>query len=617
MSSWAFLKDGPAVLPASDMADSLRRTDLSSVEVLVRESVQNSLDERRDDIDQPVRIRFERRVLVGSDKQRFIETLGLSELATRQKYFRAAPNWFPSDNEDLLRMSDPDTGLPILVISDFNTRGLGGRWNRRGSRNDRFFNLVFGIGGSQKQNGEDETARSLGSYGYGKMVFAMCSNIRTVLYYSTFRPDEGTGNDNCRAMATAFLPPHSKNDVDYAGQAYFGNISDDQQIPRCPLVDDDAHKWIRALGLPQRSQDETGTSVVIPATSAEIHEIVQCCERWWWPRMRDADPIGRVRFEFVDEGIEVPGCNPRSRSELSPFLDCYKLIKSSHAGDGYAIKDINVHAGEQRRRAGRLVLKALGAVGDTHESGDSFVNCVALIRDGLVIKYEHAFAHEDKAPVIGIFLPDENPETFQAFLLSEPPSHDEWVQNSNRMEVRYEWGPELLRRTKNRLTNLTRDFQTSQAPAPDTERTSASAFLKKSLRQIFRPPTTAPGPPVPPPPRTRAFTITKVQSGRRLSESDHQEDFAVFRISLSHHAAVNSAMVNVTFSLRALADADGKPTDSIPCEIHTPEGLFRGENGVTVRMGLEKDEKIDLQARGRVHPSWKTQWEVSVDRDQG
>ena len=298
---------------------------MSPVEVLVRESVQNSLDERRDEIDQPVRIRFERRVLVGTDKQRFIETLGLSKLAARQKYFRAAPNWFPSGNEDLLEMSDPDFGLPILMISDFNTRGLGGRWNRRGSRNDRFFNLVFGIGGSQKWNGEDETARSLGSYGYGKMVFAMCSNIRTVLYYSTFRPDEGAGNDNCRAMATAFLPPHSKNDVDYAGQAYFGNDSQYQQIPRRPLVGDEAHEWIRSLGLPQRSEDETGTSVVIPATSAEMQDIVQCCERWWWPRMRDTDPVRRVKFEFVDEGIELPGCNPRSRPELSPFLDCYKL----------------------------------------------------------------------------------------------------------------------------------------------------------------------------------------------------------------------------------------------------------------------------------------------------
>ena len=599
------------------MADSLRRTNLSPVEVLVRESVQNSLDERRDDIDQPVRIRFERRVLVGIDKQRFIETLGLRELAARRTYFRATPNWFPSGSEDLLQMSDPDIELPILVISDFNTKGLGGRWNRRGSRNDRFFNLVFGIGGSQKWNNEDETARSLGSYGYGKMVFAMCSYIRTVLYYSTFRPDQGAGDDNCRAMATAFLPPHSKDDIDYAGHAYFGNDCQDQQIPRRPLVGDDAHAWIRKLGLPQRSEDETGTSVVIPATSAEMHEIVECCERWWWPRMRDTAPVRRVKFEFVDKGIEVPGCNPRSRSELSPFLDCYKLIKSSRAGDGYVIKDIDVRAGEKRRRAGRLVLKTLGAVDDTYESGKSFVNCVALIRDGLVIKYENAFAHEDKAPVIGIFVPDNKPETFQAFVLSEPPSHDEWVENSHRMSVRYEWGPEFLRRAKNRISNLTRDFQTSQAPAPDTERTSASAFLQKTLRQLFRPPTTVLGPPVPPVPRARAFTITRVQSGRRLSERDHHEDFAVFRISLSHHAAANSAMINVTFSLRALADADGKPTDSIPCEIQTPDGLCQGENSVTVSMGLQRDEKIDLEARGRVHPSWKTQWEVSVDGDQG
>ena len=263
MASWGFLKDGAGILPASNMADPLRSTTrLRETDVLVREAVQNSLDERHADAAGPVRVRFERTVLTGNDKKRFVDGLRLRELSNRRDGFSAAHNWFAAGNKVLDDMDDPAVKLPVLTISDFGANGLGGRWNRRGSKDDRFFNLVLSIGGSLKWEDEDEStgaSRFLGSYGYGKMAFAMCSDIRTIVYYSTFHSDDGATRNTCRAMASSFLPQHTIKDVNYAGQAYFGMQSKETGIPRAPFVDGKAHTWIRSLGLPERSDADTGT----------------------------------------------------------------------------------------------------------------------------------------------------------------------------------------------------------------------------------------------------------------------------------------------------------------------------------------------------------------------
>lgn len=622
MASWKYLKDGAGILPASDMADPLRGTNLTETEVLVREAVQNSLDERRPDVDRPVRIRFDRRVLTGDEKMRFVTNLNMSELSERRKHFRLSHNWFARGNEVLDAIDNPSVGLPILSISDFNTTGLGGRWNRRGSPNDRFFNLVLSIGGSLKWDEQEATdaRRSLGSYGFGKMAFAMCSDIRTVIYYSTFTPDEHSAEARCRAMASGFLPPHSVEDIDYAGQAYFGIDSGEERIPRKPLTNNEAHEWICALGLPSRRNEDTGTTVVIPAVgSTTMRQIMENCERWWWPRMRDPNPLQCVQFEFLDAGSRIAGCNPRSRPQLSPFIDCYKLSKAERSGNGYEIHDVKVRPEGKHRTAGRLILKASKLPNDVDDDDNvdaqSLVNHVAFVREGLVVKYENGFAHEDKPPVVGVFIPDVETQTLQAFVFSEPPTHDDWIENADRLRDKYPWGSEFLRLTKKRLHGLTRDFQTRQTPLPPDGLTNAAAFLRKTLGDLFRTSTRRTSPPAPAPvQRRRAFTISTRESGRRVTAT-RPEDFALFRIGLSEHAPVESALATVTVSLRALADADATPADHIPCEVAEPNGLHRGQERAVFTVKLHRDCEIEIKASALVHECWKTQWEISVDKN--
>ena len=189
IGSWDFLKDGTGIMPASNLAQPLRGTDLTTPDILIRESVQNSLDEKRADIKLPVRIVVESQSLLGEEKANLVNFLGLSKISKRSGHFNTGHNWFTNRGKKILsQIHNPEISLPIIKVSDFNTNGLGGYWNRRQSREDRFFNLVLSIGGSPKWSDQEDGNQTLGSYGFGKMAFAMCSHIRTIIYYSTFLP---------------------------------------------------------------------------------------------------------------------------------------------------------------------------------------------------------------------------------------------------------------------------------------------------------------------------------------------------------------------------------------------------------------------------------------------
>lgn len=616
--SWAFLRDGAGIVPASNLADPLRGSNLDPTDLLVREAVQNSLDERCSTATGPVRIRFERRVLTGSDKRHFVDALQLGVLAERRGDFRVAHNWFGQGDEVLAKVADPDVPIPVLSVSDFNTNGLGGHWNRRRSRRDRFFNLVLSIGGSLKweDEGEDDgdTVRTLGSYGYGKMVFAMNSHVRIVVYHSTFPSDPDTDGVRCRAMATAFLPQHTIDSTDYVGQAYYGIDSQDPANPRKPLVDRDAHAWAASLGLQKRSESEPGTTVMVPAAGASMQRIIESCEKWWWPRIQDRSP-SRVEFEFVDEGQVLPTAKPRSRPELSPFIDCGKLLKAHTVGDRYDVRDVQAKPkGEGARRAGRLVLKAV----DTDQGsaqGDDLTNCIALIRDGLVIRYENEFAHEDRPPVVGVFEPDTDADSRQAFVFSEPPAHDNWVANGDRLRGKYEWGQDFIRLTKARIRNLTRDFQTRQEKAPPVERIDAADFLRRALSDLFKVGKTGPAPPRPKSsPRAPAFTV-ELQDSERQGNGRSWEDVVTFKIGLSDHVQTDEVPIELALALTVLADDVAKPIDALPPEVTVQDRRRRGSHKRTVvPLQLRRGEPIQGEARVSVHAAWTTRWDLSVER---
>lgn len=608
MPSWDFLRHGPAILPASNMADPLSGT-LGTTDILVREAVQNSLDERRSDNRSAVRIRFERRVLTGDAKRRFVRHLDLRRIADRTSDFRSDNRWFQQGQRVLDEIDDPDAELPLLIISDHGTNGLGGSWHRSHSREDRFFNLVLSIAGSQKQATGSTGDHALGSYGYGKMAFAMSSSLRTVIYYSTYLPDAATEGTRCRAMACGYFPSHTVQDTDYAGQAYFGGPAqeDHSHILRSPLLDDDAHRWIDALGMPTRTKTDTGTTVILPATDMEMADIAEACHRWWWPRAFDKVEPRKPTFEFIDDGAQVSTFSPRSDPTLDPFIDCFKLLDATNAGSGFEIKPVIV-ARPRRQTVGRLILRALP---EDSVDEDTSTGSVALIRGGLVIRYEDAFLHEDKVPVVGTFVPDD--AFMDLFILSEPPAHDEWRENNHRLLAAGDDSRDLIRLTKTRIKTLTRDFQARQMSSPSSDHADAARFLQKTLGSLFR----GPGGPRPKrrpkPKRPVAFVIQDRERSRRPDDRGAM-DRAVFAVSLSDNVPDTTVPVRITVNLSVLVDADGGRKEQIPCEIvRHGESADETEDHEVIAT-LTQGESFLVTARATVHPEWRTLWGVTVQK---
>ena len=75
--------------------------------------------------------------------------------------------------------------------------------------------------------------------------------------------------------------------------------------------------------------------------------------------------------------------------------------------------------------------------------------------------------------------------------------------------------------------------------------------------------------------------------------------------------------MDVMIDLKALVDVDGKAADPIQCEVTGPGELHEEETDRTrLRTTLRCNEEVDVSARGRVHPRWKTEWQITIRKTE-
>ena len=173
-------KKGGWRAPANDSGELVGYNDLArvsfgirTVHYLVRETIQNSLDARREDAEGAVLVSFQsfsipREKFPGrEDFQNILERCFLSnreDKKCREAFERAA---------DVLRAER----IAVLRISDFRTRGLEGAL--AGEKGSLWSGLVKEQGFSvQKENDAG------GSFGIGKAVVYSCSELRTAFFAS-------------------------------------------------------------------------------------------------------------------------------------------------------------------------------------------------------------------------------------------------------------------------------------------------------------------------------------------------------------------------------------------------------------------------------------------------
>ena len=173
-------KKGGWRAPANDSGELVGYNDLArvsfgirTVHYLVRETIQNSLDARRDDAEGAVLVSFQafdipREKFPGREEfQDILERCFLSNRDDKKccDAFRRAADVLKAER------------LPVLRISDFRTRGLEGAL--AGEKGSLWSGLVKEQGFSVQKEGD-----AGGSFGIGKAVVYSCSELRTAFFAS-------------------------------------------------------------------------------------------------------------------------------------------------------------------------------------------------------------------------------------------------------------------------------------------------------------------------------------------------------------------------------------------------------------------------------------------------
>ena len=104
------------MMPADQMANPLQHTSLTDAELLVRGAIQNSVDERRKDVEDAVLFQLKRELYRGDEKRALIECFGLEEIAERAKMFPEAHGWFKLEETCLARLN---LAYPVITHTHY------------------------------------------------------------------------------------------------------------------------------------------------------------------------------------------------------------------------------------------------------------------------------------------------------------------------------------------------------------------------------------------------------------------------------------------------------------------------------------------------------------------
>lgn len=264
-------QDGASILR------SLQNNSLSQVDLIVRESIQNSLDAS-------------------------LSNNGYTDVAFKVDKFdsmQLSENF--SEIKDTLREKYSSLNL-FLSISDKGTSGLTGTTSSENAAellNSNFHKLVFGIGKNQNQDGAG------GSWGLGKTSYFQIG-IGLIFYYTRIQIGEGEYEE--RLIASLVENNRSAERIltqSERGIAWWGNLDENNQV--LPITDNDKiSDFLSIFNLNCYKNEETGTTIIIPYLSKSFiqpnyaqdsienqcywlnditENIKMSIQRWYFPRI--------------------------------------------------------------------------------------------------------------------------------------------------------------------------------------------------------------------------------------------------------------------------------------------------------------------------------------------
>ncbi|WP_179530034.1 hypothetical protein [Nocardioides marinus] len=399
----------PGAIQGAGAKKLLGTPHVSMEELLVRETAQNSWDARTGD--RPVEFVLNLRNLapeVVSVLRRSVFTGSAS--GTRIGEALAAPQ------------------PRAIEISDRGTVGLGGP-----VRNDQaippgsvthFIDLIFNIGATKS----DMT--SGGTYGFGKSVAYMVSEVGAIIVWSRCRTDRGPED---RLIASAIGDVFEMSGSRYTGRHWWGR--DVGGRPE-PLVGPVAAQMGRNIFAKPFVGDELGTSILIlapelgaPGPDDDAAVLTEAVLANLWPKLL-ADDTGMVPMDIriQIDGVDRPIPDPAEHPVLSGAVGCLRAVRSVQAGAEPFPTLFPVEVREIRRYnevLGHLALTKYPV--DPKAAEEEHGRDVTLMRSGaelVVRRLRRAALGEPGFQWAGVFKPV--PALDPVFARSEPPAHDDW-----------------------------------------------------------------------------------------------------------------------------------------------------------------------------------------------
>lgn len=329
-----------------------------------------------------------------------------------------------------------DRDLPVLVITDHGTRGLGGPTRADLAQADRsdFVDFIRNIGRAE------DKALGGGTYGFGKGILYETSICSTIIVFTRTTLADRTVS---RLMAVRLGSSYEHSGKRYTGRHWWGVAN--ELTGAEPVTGRAAEQLAASLGLSFIPTGETGTSIMIVGPLAQsdnetLEDVVAAiadAALWWaWPHMvRDALGRGSITFHFTHDGEAVHLPDPAEHPALKHYVDAYRrasdVASKRPPDDGWPWTNKEVRVGH----GGRVLLGALAyrsllpdqvaAVQDATDTV-SVARHVALMRaPKLVVKYLEAPSDPRGLGLAGVFI--ANLQLDSEFALSEPVAHDDWI----------------------------------------------------------------------------------------------------------------------------------------------------------------------------------------------
>jgi transcriptional regulator with XRE-family HTH domain len=509
----------------------------ADVQVLARETCQNSLDERLTENGRPVRVRYTLHELTGEALDAFREAIlwndlfphysAVSEVAGNQKVGRVVD----AGVRDMYEKGR----LVLLRVDDYNASGLIG---------DDYEDGKFAAVVRRQLESLKSGPGAGGSYGLGKATLWATSALGLVLINSTLSvPHEG--RTERRVIGRLELPWREVDGQPYAGPAWFGRPDPDSpgaRVARSWWADEET---VARLHL-TRENDDPGTSFLIVGahdvaslegtTDAEDESIgdedgdedtrdirkmhgrlVEALGRDFWAAMTGGGsrlPLLEVSVRALRNGKEVV-----PEKQVDPFAEQPSRTRALRAHYEGTTVDRLTEAGQVAARSVPLKLPLSGGAHGTLGTHQAVLLVTEMERDAEgegaqnqvhSLRGNRMTVRRTKVPRLPL---GTNP--FQAVLLlgeaageaapfakeaeeflraAEPPEHDRWGQTE---ELTLRWSPSAYRR----ITALTADVNSAVrelVARPKRSSREGGEAVRKALTVKTRPKAKAPTGPVVP-----------------------------------------------------------------------------------------------------------------------